>query len=295
MNIQNAKEIQITEYLAYKGFRPIRYNNKSDYWYLSPLRTEKTASFKVCSVLNRWFDHGLGEGGNIIDLAIKIGSLDIQNALKDISGVYISSFSFQQPVNIDASMEQEINPVNIKILKEQALQNKALIQYAEKRGIREEVAKDYCIEIYYQILSTGKNYFSLGIKTDTGGIAMRNKYFKTAVAPCGITTISSNSNQLKVFEGFFDFLSYKVLYPDEAADFIILNSIIYINQAEENFQNYDSVTLFLDNDPAGVLLQNMLQEKYGCSLNSASEVYSDFKDLNDFLVRKNNITITKGN
>lgn len=286
MNIQNAKEIQITEYLAYKGCMPIRFNKKSDYWYLSPFRTEKTASFKVCSVLNRWFDHGLGEGGNIIDLAIKIGSLDIQNALKDISGVYNSSFSFQQPVNIDTSMEQEINPVNIKILKEQTLQNKALVQYAENRGIKEEVAKKFCVEIYYQILSTGKNYFSLGIKTDTGGIAMRNKYFKTAVAPCGITTISSNSNQLKVFEGIFDFLSYKVLYPDEVADFIVLNSIIYINQAEEKFKNYQFVNLFLDNDNAGLLKQNLLCEKYKSLINNQSHLYKEFKDLNEFLMKK---------
>lgn len=286
MNIQNAKQIQITEYLAYKGFRPIRYNNKSDYWYLSPLRTEKTASFKVCSVLNRWFDHGLGEGGNIIDLAIKIGSLDIQNALKDISGVYNSSFSFQQPVNIDTSMEQEINPVNIKILKEQTLQNKALIQYAENRGIKEEVAKKFCIEIYYQILSSEKNYFSIGIKTDAGGIAMRNKYFKTAVAPCGITTISSNSNQLKVFEGFFDFLSYKVLYPDEVADFIILNSIIYITQAEVNFQNYEFISLFLDNDIPGLTLKRDLINRYGNKIIDESHRFSRSKDLNEELVRQ---------
>lgn len=285
MNIQNAKEIQITEYLAHKGFRPIRYNNSSDYWYLSPLRTENTASFKVSSVLNRWFDHGIGEGGNIIDLSLRLGSVDIKNALKDISGVLTNSFSFQQPTNIDTSSEQEINPANIKILKEQTLQNKALIQYAENRGIKEEVAKKFCIEIYYQILSTGKNYFSLGVKTDTGGIAMRNKYFKTAVTPCGITTISSRSNKLKVFEGFFDFLSYKVLFPGEVADFVILNSIIYINQAEAKFQNYDMITLFLDNDPAGLLLRNMLKEKYGGSLNSGSEVYNGFKDLNDFLVK----------
>ena len=57
------------DYLSKLGYEPVKVRN-CDYWYLSPLREEKTASFKVNKKLNRWYDHGLGKGGNIIDFGI---------------------------------------------------------------------------------------------------------------------------------------------------------------------------------------------------------------------------------
>jgi hypothetical protein len=38
-----------------------------DHWYLSPLREEKTPSFKVDRRINVWYDHGTGKGGDLID------------------------------------------------------------------------------------------------------------------------------------------------------------------------------------------------------------------------------------
>jgi len=61
-----AKQIDLVDYLAALGHRPQKIRNK-DYWYHSPLRDEKTASFKVNRSLNVWYDHGIGKGGNLID------------------------------------------------------------------------------------------------------------------------------------------------------------------------------------------------------------------------------------
>ena len=64
MTIQEIKAIQISNFLASKGYEPInRKGNK--WWYLSPLHTEKTASFKVDLTKNVWYDFALGKGGNI--------------------------------------------------------------------------------------------------------------------------------------------------------------------------------------------------------------------------------------
>jgi DNA primase len=69
-SIKDAKQIDLIEYLNKLWHKPSKIRN-NDYWYLSPLRDEQTASFKVNKSLNCWFDFGLGEGGSIIDFGIK--------------------------------------------------------------------------------------------------------------------------------------------------------------------------------------------------------------------------------
>ena len=65
-----AKQLDLVDYLASLGHHPQKIRNQ-DYWYLSPLRDEKTASFKVNRHHNVWFDHGVGQGGNLLDFGIK--------------------------------------------------------------------------------------------------------------------------------------------------------------------------------------------------------------------------------
>src|SRR5690349_21237349 len=64
-----AKEIDLVDYLFSLEFKPAKIRN-NDYWYLSPLRDEKEASFKVNRKLNMWYDFGLGKGGDLIDFGI---------------------------------------------------------------------------------------------------------------------------------------------------------------------------------------------------------------------------------
>ena len=62
MNISDNKKI--TDFLQEQGHQPtsVKGNN---WWYLSPLRDEHTASFKVDVNKNVWYDFGLGKGGNL--------------------------------------------------------------------------------------------------------------------------------------------------------------------------------------------------------------------------------------
>lgn len=68
MNIQEAKQIKIADYLQSLGHRPVKQQG-ANLWYKSPLRNESEASFKVNTTMNSWFDFGVGKGGNIITLA----------------------------------------------------------------------------------------------------------------------------------------------------------------------------------------------------------------------------------
>ena len=63
LTCRGAKQIDLVDYLASLGHQPQKVNNQ-DYWYLSPLRDEKTPSFKINRKLNVWYDHATGKGGN---------------------------------------------------------------------------------------------------------------------------------------------------------------------------------------------------------------------------------------
>src|SRR4051812_24505547 len=64
-----ARGIDLVDYLSASGFQPQKIRG-NDYWYLSPLREEKEASFKVNRRLNVWYDHGIGRGGDLIDFGV---------------------------------------------------------------------------------------------------------------------------------------------------------------------------------------------------------------------------------
>ena len=67
MNISEAKQIRIVDYLRLLGHEP-KNARGGQYWYLSPFREEKTPSFKVNDRLNEWYDFGAATGGDLVEL-----------------------------------------------------------------------------------------------------------------------------------------------------------------------------------------------------------------------------------
>jgi 5S rRNA maturation endonuclease (ribonuclease M5) len=71
-----------------------------------------------------------------------------------------------------------------------------------------------------------------------------------------VTLIKNEVNisiEVVVFEGFFDYLTFKNLRRNENSncDFLILNSTALLFKAEELLRDYDKISLFLDNDNNG--------------------------------------------
>ena len=90
MNISNkpltcaeVKSRDMVDYLASLGFEPTRIS-RQHYWYLSPFRNERTASFKVNRALNKWYDFGEGRGGNLIDFGILYFNCTVSDFLKQL-------------------------------------------------------------------------------------------------------------------------------------------------------------------------------------------------------------------
>lgn len=69
LSFAEARKIDLVQYLSDLGFEPAKIRS-NDYWYLSPLRQEKTPSFKVNRKLNVWFDHGIQKGGNLVNFGM---------------------------------------------------------------------------------------------------------------------------------------------------------------------------------------------------------------------------------
>ena len=80
-NIQQIKQISIRAYLAEQGLHPAKDNLRYGL-YLSPLREEHSPSFKVDYMQNLWYDFGLGTGGSIIDLIMRLEQCDAGEAMR---------------------------------------------------------------------------------------------------------------------------------------------------------------------------------------------------------------------
>jgi len=194
MNTNQARQIDIVDFLNLNHIQPIKQTG-DDYWYISPYREEKTASFKVNRVKNLWYDHGAGEGGNIIDLVLKIENCNVKEALSILEGnISVSSVHRNRQISLlkdnTSSQKQEILRVTI-------LSNIALLDYIKSRNIDIVIAKKYLLEIYYRY--DKKNYFALAFKNDSGGYEIRSKYFKGTIGTKNITTIKGKEKQKNLF------------------------------------------------------------------------------------------------
>jgi len=280
MNCQKAKEIQIVNYLKSIGIRPNKVINQN-YWYYSMIRNgESKPSFKVDNHQNCWYDHGLGQGGNILDLVMKIYNLDnISDALHHLDkSNNIKSFSFHQYKTIIAKKYVCIKPVLVK-----ELTNYSLLHYIGTiRGISTKDASKYCSEVYYEV--NNQTYFAIGFQNDLEGWELRNKYWKGCIGNKSITTISNNKNECCVFEGFIDFLSFLRMHPDrkEMFDYLILNSTSNTLKAIPKIREYDTVNLYLDNDESGIRATQELSLASKNHIDHSLE-YRTFKDLNESL------------
>ena len=271
-----ARQMDIVSYLSNLGYEPAKIRN-FDHWYLSPLRNEKTPSFKVNRKLNLWYDHGIGKGGNVIDFAILYNNCTVGEFLKTAG----RNFSFHQPNA--AGHKQEVQATNspIKIVKENALTSGTLYRYLHQRRIPIEVAKQYCNEVLFRY--SDKEYFAIGFKNNSGGYELRTPFFKGSSSPKDSTTFENGTQEIAVFEGFFDFLSFLSITQGEPklrSNFLVLNSVSFFEKARPFMEQHQAIHLYLDRDKTG---QNCT--RYALSLNpkykDRSSLYHHHKDLND--------------
>ncbi|VXB83457.1 toprim domain-containing protein [Maribacter litoralis] len=281
LTCEEARKIDIINYLSENSILPIRENNNSAF-FLSIFRQETKASLKVDKRLNLWFDFGEGQGGNIIDLVIKFKGVNVSEALNILSNNSTPFFFHQQPIHL------EISQTKIVVKAVKPIQHLGLINYLETRGISISTARSICKEVHF--ILNEKKYFSIGLKNLSKGWELRNKYFKSGSSPKDISLIKNSSTTLMVTEGMFDMLS--LLEMDNSlikkADLLILNSCSFHEKLMNYKNDYDEIDLYLDHDETGRKITDKFVNEQ-MNFQDCSKLYLGYNDVNDWLINKNEI------
>ena len=276
LSCERARAFPIERALAKLGHFPTKANEK-EAWFLSPFRSETQASFKVSKTLNRWYDHGEGTGGNVIDLVCKMRQCTVKEALEFLEQDR-DSFFFQQRPSFKVPMEDKILINEVKELTHHALRG-----YLKSRYILIRTGMKYVKEVHYSFKN--EDYYAIGFKNDSGGWELRNKYYKNCSSPKDITHIKNGNGKLIVTEGVFDLLSLlscnEILEADH--DFLVLNSTAFVSKAMEIMKGYLQIDLYLDNDQNGKRTTRKLMAP-SRNFQDRSMLYEGFKDLNEWFI-----------
>lgn len=285
MNTTGAKAQPLHEFLGRLGYQPA-YLRGNDIWYRSPFRqNERTPSFKIDRVKNVWYDHGLGQGGTIIDFVMHLsGSIDIAGALSRIAEIV------DRPVQSPAILLPVAPPVRPKtppvIESVGAITDRMLEAYLATRGIPLDLARLHLKEIAYQV--GGNGYKALAFANDAGGFEVRNPSFKGTLGKKDISYLPrEGSRTAAIFEGVFDYLSVLAHYKREqaSANVLVMNSLSLMERtiARLDAEGVAKLYPYLDHDEAGRAGLVTLRERGAWDVLDASGLYAGHKDANAFL------------
>lgn len=278
--IKEIKSIPLATFLSQLGHKPAVIKG-CKWWYKSPLRQEHTPSFKVQTDLNCWYDFGIGKGGNIIDLAAEMYQ---SHDLRYLMDCIAKCCAVPSPQTVASSFGQRHSAPGLTDLEVVPLRSRALVAYLQERGIPAQIAAEHCKQIHY--CCRGNQYYAVGFANESGGYELRNKYFKGCIAPKDISLRrirDGPTNDVALFEGFIDYLSWLTIYGNSGMDAIILNSVSNVGKAIQHLRDYSTIHCYLDNDDAGQRALSMLTERHGNVIDH-STLYSQFNDLNEHLI-----------
>ena len=278
MKIEELKKIPIWELLSHLGIEPVsKRHGGAQLMYHSPLRPDRNASFSVSTRKNLWMDFGTSQGGNVIDLAI---------ALKGYC-------PFRDD---DSHMSRLSGHSDISGMRLEDLTSPKLLEYLESRGISASIGRRYCKEAHYTVRD--REYYGVAFMNILGGMEIRSRFFKGCHGVKAPTVVSvekaRRTTSCCVFEGFMDFLSYKVLEERDdgeivqpfPCDCIILNSTSIIQRAIPFIGVYTIAYCYLDNDFAGTQALDTLDLLMPGRIFEMSTRFSPYNDLNDYLMQQ---------
>ncbi len=285
MNCEKIKQkVGIRTVLESFELFPVKENRKTAFYFALD-REEKIPSLSVDFVKNKAFDFGTGKSYDVISIVQQMNQCSVSEALK-----YLSTFEFSS--QNEFPNEEIKTQSDYKILKIREIEHPALIHYLKFRKVLEQ--KHLVKEIHYEL--NGIKYFGIGFQNDSGSFEIRNAYSKICLEKKDITLIETEpnpNNEILIFEGFFDYLTFRNLEKSDnpTFDFLILNSTAMLFKAEERLKKYETISLFLDNDANGKAVKARIQNQYK-NVEDCSLIYHDFKDLNEWFCEKEANTLS---
>lgn len=279
MNCEKIKEkVNIRTVLESFNLFPAKENRKTAFYFALD-REEKIPSLSVDFIKNNAFDFGTGRSYDVISIVQQMNKCSVADALK-----YLQKFEFSDQ---EDKLKDRVERSNYCILKVSEVRHIALIQYLQSRKVLEQ--KGRVKEIHYEM--NGKKYFAIGFFNNSGGVEIRSKYSKICLGKKDVTLIKNDlniSNEIIVFEGFFDYMTFKNLETAEnsISDYLILNSTATLFKVDEELREYYKISLFLDNDVNGITTKEIIRKNYK-NVEDCSLLYKDFKDLNEWFCAMN--------
>lgn len=242
-------------------------------------REEKIPSLSVDYVKNKAFDFGTGKSYDVISIVQQMNQCSVSEALK-----YLAKFDFSQ--QNEFQYEERVPQKNYNIVNVNDIKHPALIQYLKIRKVSEY--KNLLKEIEYEL--NGKKYFGIGFFNNSQGVEIRNKYSKICLGKKDVTMIKNKINvstEIVIFEGFFDYLTFRKLEKQEInnSDYLILNSTAMLFKVEKILNEYNKISLFLDNDANGKSVSLKIQGQFK-NVEDCSFLYRDFKDLSEWFCKQ---------
>ena len=310
MTIDEIKSVSILQWM--------RENNYGDglrkgrnYFFCSPLRSERTPSFAVNPAQNLWCDFGSANknGGNLINLVEQLNPTWSEHQVLAYLEQQIKDLNLDFTEDYNARIKEEEEKQKWKEGKqaerEEQLNNDTVVDmviplshpylrdYIIQRRINFNIAQRYCKEVHYSLY--GKRYYAIAFMNVANGMETRNKLYKRCIGKKTISAIypkGTPQKQCCIFEGFFDLLTYVTIetsMPDTGicigapCDFFVLNGVGEVRQLLPYLKDYDSIHCYLDNDDAGKTATKTIMKSFPDKAVDESYRYKGYNDLNDFL------------
>lgn len=205
---------------------------------------------------NGYYDFKTDEGGQILKAVMNFEKLDWKESLEFVKNFnqnfmqYGSDFKSNQ----NDLLRDESKSVEISITNSFLPNNERLIAYFEGRGISMQTLIENTRQVHYEV--GGKNYFGIGIENISGGFDIRNSLIKSKVGKNDISEIKGAKDEVIVFEGMTDMLSFaqllKVNNQKNNRTLLTLNSTTNLDKFLEKYSGYSGkIFLCLDGDKTG--------------------------------------------
>lgn len=294
-NLLSAKELKkqgsLVDLLNRLGYQPVPKQGREKMYHSMLRENDTKPSLSVNDALGVWFDHGTGKGGNIIDFGLAYWkTLGFNAVVEKIQSVL--SLEPGRPriicppkmVKVSRQVVEQVNPIGTR---------PAITEYLKGRGIF-EVAQNYLSEVNYY-WEDGKNkrryYFAAGWQNEHQSWEVRSRYFKGSLGDKGITFIPGHNKNSAIFEGFFDFLSWRIENKEAEHSVIVLNTLSLLKTGISKAKAFSSVDTYFDRDSAGTIATKELIKALPYATDR-SYVYEGFNDYNDkIMARLNDIAI----
>ena len=310
MTIDEIKSVSILEWMRENNYGEGTRIGRN-YFFCSPLRSERTPSFSVNTSKNLWCDFGSSNnnGGNIINLVEQLNPTwsehqvlaYLERQIKDLNLAFNEDYNARLEEEeekkrwIEGKRAEREEQLNQETVVEMVipLSHPYLRDYIIQRRIDYSIAQRFCKEVHYSL--RGKRYYAIAFMNVANGMEARNKINKRCIGKKSVSVIYPMGIPQKhccIFEGFFDMLTYATIetwMPDTGislgipCDYYVLNGVGEVKQLLPYLKEYDSIHCYLDNDDAGKTATKTIMKTFPDMTIDESHRYKGYNDLNDFI------------